>query len=121
MLNDEQLKIKDLCAKFPYGLIVSYIDAETNETVITKLFGVSGTRMFDQFGMIPDNLKALLRPLSSMSDEEKVEYNEACLKDKESKVAHYASDWCDEHHFDQRGLIEKGLAIETGKRIYKNN
>ena len=29
-------------------------------------------------------------------------------------------DWLNAHHFDYRGLIEKGLAIETEEGIYKN-
>ena len=28
-------------------------------------------------------------------------------------------DWLNEHHFDYRGLIEKGLALEAPKNMYK--
>lgn len=29
-------------------------------------------------------------------------------------------DWLNKNHFDYRGLIEKGLAIEAPKDMYKN-
>jgi hypothetical protein len=29
-------------------------------------------------------------------------------------------DWLNEHHFDYRGLIEKGLALEAPEDMYKN-
>lgn len=32
---------------------------------------------------------------------------------------YYGIDWLNEHHFDYRGLIEKGLALEASKDMYK--
>ena len=34
-------------------------------------------------------------------------------------VTHYAADWCIKKHFDIYGLIEKGLALEATKGMYK--
>ena len=35
-------------------------------------------------------------------------------------IIHYAMDWCNANHFDYRGLIPKGLAIDaTGLDIYR--
>ena len=81
--------------------------------------------------------KPYLFPMSSMTDEEKEELKQEHRKDemlyvecltKAAKgdnsmrgkvITHYAMDWCNKNHFDYRGLIEKGLAIDaTGLNIY---
>ena len=62
--------------------------------------------------------------MSSMTEEEKSRYNllqglshlaEQHWTANDGKVCRYsdAMDWLNEHHFDYRGLIEKGLAIEV--------
>jgi hypothetical protein len=35
-------------------------------------------------------------------------------------VGHSTIDWLNAHHFDYRGLIEKGLALEAPEDMYKN-
>ena len=64
-------------------------------------------------------IKPYLRPMSSMTEEELKELNiifDNC--DTEYRVE--AQDWLDAHHFDYRGLIEKGLALKAPEGIYKN-
>ena len=51
--------------------------------------------------------------MSSMTDEEKEEYINTFL------AMWDAVDWLNAHHFDYRGLIEKGLAIEAPEGMYK--
>ena len=34
-------------------------------------------------------------------------------------IPHCAEDWANKNHFDYRGLIEKGLAIEASNETYK--
>lgn len=66
-----------------------------------------------------------LRSMSSMTDEEKEKYCE--LQDEvlyssgrlvTDNIADMV-DWLNSHHFDYRGLIEKGLALEAPKDMYK--
>ena len=68
-------------------------------------------------------IKPYLRPMSSMTAEEYKEYdskrshicdeyNRYCFETVES------IDWLLEHHFDYRGLIEKGLALEALEGMY---
>jgi hypothetical protein len=68
--------------------------------------------------------KPYLRPMSSMTEEDRQEYdskrkhicddyNRYCFDSIES------IDWLNAHHFDYRGLIEKGLAIEAPEDMYK--
>lgn len=81
--------------------------------------------------------KMYLRSMSSMTDEEKEELRQEHIKDeklfaecltKEANgdssmrgkvVPHFAADWCNKNHFDYRGLIPRGLAIESKEGMYK--
>ena len=81
-----------------------------------------------------ENIKPYLRPLSSMTEEEK-EYikNRWCYEDWgdiynflnhyqiDAGDAYSFTDWLNEHHFDYRGLIEKGLALEAPVDMYRND
>ena len=81
------------------------------------------------------HVKPYLFPLLSMTEEQKEEYNFVCNKDLDAlseavfnctyvktRIAtplYYGIDWLNAHHFDYRGLIEKGLAIDcTNLNIY---
>ena len=63
-------------------------------------------------------LNQYLFPLSSMTDEQEKE----CQQIKHSYYyddSFVLFDWYNKNHFDYRGLIEKGLAIDaTGLNIY---
>ena len=67
------------------------------------------------------SIKPYLRPMSSMTKEEEKEYNDLYYDAPQFKDgwrdAKYLEglhiDWLNKHHFDYRGLIEKGLAIST--------
>lgn len=123
--EDRQLLLKDLSARLPYAVIVE----------LDKKFGFNkGTHtlvkeLLDLYCV--EGIKPYLRSMSSMNDGEKEELTEEHKKDERiyieiiervangdksargTAVPHFAADWCNEHHFDHRGLIEKGLAIEV--------
>ncbi len=72
-----------------------------------------------------EDIKPYLRPMSSMTEEEKEEY--CNLQDRfflSSKYlvtdAHEIFDWLNAHYFDYRGLIPMGLALEAPEDIYNN-
>ena len=106
--EEKKLVLKDLCARLPYG--VKYQDRIEGGIYILSL---SIIHHYERF--IP-----YLRPMSSMTEEEYKEYTEK-LKD-----IFYGSlldnalviDWLNAHHFDYRGLICKGLAIEAPEGMY---
>ena len=54
--------------------------------------------------------KPYLRPMDSMTEEEYAEFGYDTLRYTIQDI-----DWLNAHHFDYRGLIEKGLAIEVTK------
>jgi hypothetical protein len=75
-------------------------------------------------------VKPYLRPMSSMTEEEEDLLSDfncyytngslffSCGHTQED--VYNAIDWLNAHHFDYRGLIEKGLALEATEGMYKN-
>ena len=55
-----------------------------------------------------------LRPMSSMTEEESTEYSRFSL----SRYNTECFDWLNKHHFDYRGLIKLGLALEAPEDMY---
>ena len=119
--EEKQLVIKDLSARLPYGVMVlvkgeKYFN-ETNEPYIVTLS--FGTYLFDDEDI---TLVPYLRPMSSMTEVEEDEYMIARQKDIAEAYIHAtpqnAIDWLNAHHFDYRGLIEKGLALEASEDMY---
>lgn len=129
--EDKQLLLKDLCARLPYGVKVT----DGLHTITLKVRTDTAPATLAQF-MQSENLMYYLRPMSSMTDSEYKEYEEAndldtldsseTLKENlktKSRVRiskwYHGVDWLNEHHFDYRGLIEKGLALEAPEDMYK--
>ena len=102
--EDKQLLLQDLCARLPYGVICDiYNDISTIKEKL--LFGGVAHFADDTICVRP-----YLRSMSSMTDEERKEYEATCSDWYETLETY---DWLNAHHFDYRGLIEKGLAIEV--------
>lgn len=120
--EDKELLLKDLCARLPYGVKVESVFLNTD----TKKRKSCGIEVFDAtcILMIRDGFgefKPYLFPLSSMTEKQKKEYQyitERWMNDPSYSISD-SIDWLNENHFDYRGLIEKGLAIDaTGLNIY---
>ena len=123
--EDKQLLLKDLCARLPYGLKVSVSGDDFDSyqypyllTAISK-FGQDILCRVYYYIYTPlgcpsiENVKPYLRPMSSMTEEEKEEARNLVYATVEF------TDWCNEHHLDYRHLIEKGLAVDAPKGMYK--
>lgn len=124
--EEKQLLLQDICGRLPYGVITK--NCKNNFDVPAHLLpDVIGIKLLiDEY-----DLKPYLRPMSSLAEEEKMElYTRAYAPDEiktlDEKLyviqtnAKNAADFYNEHHFDYRGLIEKGLALEAPKDMYKN-
>ena len=119
--ENKQLLLKDLCARQPWGVKVQYnnkvyaIDYVSTEYEEVKL------NILDNYTVGISDIKPYLRPMSSMTEEEGIEYltidNRAytCPLDYAHIPASDRIDWLNAHHFDYQGLIPKGLAIEVNK------
>lgn len=138
--EEKLLLLKDLSARLPYGVEVDYkeyaydirhwkIDSlhspaysERGILINTDYEGWINFTEYEGCGMstgsrplhIEKNLP-FLRPMSSMTEEEEVEYESIKGWKNEWELV----DWLNAHHFDYRGLIEKGLALEAPKGMYK--
>ena len=72
-----------------------------------------------------EEVKPYLRPMESMTDEEQRTLNSMCYgvemvsRLSGLKMFNKAFDWLNENHFDYRGLIPMGLALEAPDGMYK--
>ena len=118
---DKELLLKDLCARLPYGLKVK---CEKYPFPVTILYsGNIDEVKFKETGGIENIyvIKPYLFPLSSMTDNQKQEYQyitERWMNDSSYSISD-SIDWLNKNHFDYRNLIDKNLAIDaTGLNIY---
>ena len=116
--EDKELLLKDLCARLPHKVIVeikSY-GQETQKPWIGEL----SCKDLDCYlhNVAYKSIKPYLRPLSSMTEGEKVDY-QAFFNYNGVEYPEEYIDWCNKNHFDYRGLIPIGLALDcTGLNIY---
>lgn len=75
------------------------------------------TGCHNEYGVPIEAIKPYLRPMSSMTEDEKREYQAFFNYDGVEYPEEYI-DWLNAHHFDYRNLIEKGLALEAPKGMY---
>ena len=142
--EEKQLLLKDLCARLPYGVMIQHPDLfYPSRMVVEKLASIDREHINDD-GMTIEYVKPYLRPMSSMTEEELEElldeedidfdgkgelvrkammaYSEGNKLESNSLFSmQYAKaiDWLNAHHFDYRGLIERGLALEAPEEMYK--
>ena len=142
--ENKELLLKDLCSRLPYEVIGK---CEIDASYDTSFNTIFQTHKFDAiiYGLkeellfvtpliedmdeqefaneeVDDGIdildfKPYLFPLSSMTDEQKINLTKFVANGINGENILY--DWFNKNHFDYRGLIEKGLAIDaTGLNIY---
>lgn len=121
--EQKDLLLKDLCARLPYAVkgLVTFNGNHFMTQHQVEDRTIDG-KLYDRFAEFQsswyDNvkIKPYLFPMSSMTWEQECQYREVIA----SSLNHYeVYDWLNKNHFDYRGLIEKGLAIDaTGLNIY---
>ncbi len=145
--EDKKLLLIDLCARLPYGVKVSLnknnigdltavypfdgcviIENLKNKIPITDFYSSD----YGRFTIEEGEVKPYLRPMSSMTEEEKQEMSDGssiafepamngisgyCPETMAWSV--YNVDYCISHHLDYRGLILMGLALEALEGMYK--
>ena len=126
-----------ICAMLPYG-----VKATTTSNGWNGIYTVTGYKddriyldcpMYDEGDdeWLVESVKPYLRPMSSMTGEERREYNsfiggqqpydsDYSAYPKEHKYIYerdvvYLVNWLNSNHFDYRGLLPLGLAIEVTK------
>ncbi len=132
--EDKDLLLQDLCGRLSYGVKVSVnqsqlqnydykwknwsFEEEPQEIDGVSIYGVTFGCMDMSDGVIGfEFIKPYLFPLSSMTGEQRTSHN--FLKYSAHANPIKLINWYNKNHFDYRGLIEKGLAINaTGLNIY---
>lgn len=141
--EEKELQLKDICGRLPYNCMVSIAEG-----------GIDGIQWADVtlnsylFHQIMEEdaweyVKPYLRPMSSMTEEEKNELFNLCTMSNVSvntdwetfgieitdthprfgdsfSTDYSAIDWLNKNMFDFRGLIPKGLALEAPEGMYSN-
>ena len=140
--EQKQLLLKDLCARLPYGVNVNIINDGYEAFQKGEYDNTLRYHHIEPFVCDRIEIYPYLRPMSSMTEEEKKEFNKLIGGENtnwqlfdENRIAHCKSfysvfcyfstmgkiiSWCNEHHFDYRGLIPMGLALEAPEGMYKN-
>ena len=140
--EERMLLIKDLSARLPYAVTVEHTSGfrgTLHDLVIHHIYddndnvydAICYTDFFgDEDDIYIEYFKPYLFPLSSMTDEQKKEYDKIIYHSIELHHREYSDiveidlfddlqDFYHKNHLDYRGLIEKGLAIDaTGLNIY---
>lgn len=126
MTNEEiELLLKDICARLPYGVKIH--GPKENDNILWELdYNMNIKKIVDD-GWLP-----YLRPISSITKDEAKEYYETMDKYTHrlypnscdwSEHTEYSwtietFNWLNAHHFDYRGLIDKGLALPAPDGMY---
>ena len=120
--NDKELLLEDLCARLPYG--IKFLRESWNYEWDQELSVIEVLEDIDKDGYINktkvynvEDIKPYLFPLSSMTEEQKKEWLYTLSSDYH--ITYDTVDWLNKNHFDYRGLIPMGLAIDaTNLNIY---
>ena len=130
--EDKELLFKDLCARLNTNLVCSIYRTDDQgigyrNEILYGYCNIDGWNEFyfgEDCGISVNNIskiKPYLFPLSSMTEEQKQEYQhitERWMYDSSYSISD-STDWLNKNHFDYRGLIESGLAIDaTNLNIY---
>ena len=136
--EEKELLLKDLCGRLTYG-----VQGITSEGEISPLL-TRGEADWDiltslNYRIVKHGWKPYLRSLSNMTEEEEKElskkyvwniwtgqiqiryHSQGCWDDEtECPTEEYIIlfDWLNAHHFDYRGLIDKGIALESPENMY---
>lgn len=148
IIKNKKLVLSDLSARLSYRVIVdyahnafdvhkgNYIKHESKCILTCDLLGTFIAPRQNDNG---EYIKAYLRPLSSMTEDERKELSDLINKEINGNDGDFpfslydttgikcnlggerfyfdemiiVYDWLNAHHFDYRGLIEKGLAIKV--------
>lgn len=135
--EEKQLLLIDLCARLPYDPKIRWETSNLGDKILNLHSGIINILLKDEAQHEDiklhaiEKIKPYLRPLSSMTEEEKQYISDKCGFSMSGPIggeyqlimpifaAEWLIDFYNEHHFDYRGLIEKSLAIVAPEGMYK--
>ena len=135
--EEKELLVKDLCGRLQHGVMLNVTSRYANgeyamvgimesEVLIEPEYDEESMGMMDTRPIrIPiEDVKPYLRPMDSMTEDERDEYNEQHHLAGSGKwlvwenEVNARTDFLNAHLLDHRGLIEKGLANKAPKGMY---
>ena len=130
--KEKELVIEDLAARLPYGVRCSYpYGVDTLQSIDLEDMSFTFDCPSDDNYYEIDGIRPYLRPMSSMTKSERKEFDDLSKFDedawmgnhkvgfpKQARIMSKCVDWLNAHHFDYRGLIPKGLALEATEGVY---
>lgn len=146
--EEKQLLLKDLCSRLPYHPIVKIYNDSWEGCQFGEFDNNLSYHHVEAFVCDRIEIEPYLRPMSSMTEEEKEEYFNVCdedikilstamdapdiiISDKgrtQGYVAYKELEWLYEHHFDfirkvgdkYTTLTDMGLALKAPDGMYNN-
>ena len=124
MNNNFKLLAIDLAGRIPYG-VKCQMNIGDGDYFVDTLYYVTldgcvyllGDKDEIEYVLGQCDIKPYLFPLSSMTEEQEKEFLYTLTSD--GNITYDTVDWVNKNHFDYRGLIELGLAIDcTNLNIY---
>jgi hypothetical protein len=130
--KDKELLLGDLCSRLPY---FTKVQIKNEIVVLDSICDDDGYHFNfigdDKEGVTIEQVKPFLFPISSMTEEQKLEYDKMSELDIEYTITQIKNDsliwtsglnrfnWLLKNHFDVYGLIPMGLAIDASdKNVY---
>ena len=138
--EQKKLLLDDLCARLSYSVKGTVKTTDGNGQEITD-DGIINSAFINEHGKAYiciesaeyelEDVKPYLRPMSSMTEEEKTQVQRFMdiVTDENYGDGYSPSAWdamndfvqyCDSHHLDHRGLIFRGLALEAPEGMYND-
>ena len=115
--RDKELLERDLSCRIPYGVILNVNGISNVKLTSVSWYGEVGVDDRSTYLYSISEVKPYLFPLPSMTEEQQINLTKFVANGIHGENILY--DWYNKNHFDYRGLIEKGLAIDaTGLNIY---
>ena len=116
--EDKELLLKDICARLPYGIKASYYREDEECETWDEVDGVAFDYVeIGQYSLPIERIKPYLFPMSSMTEEQQANLTKFVADGIHGENILY--DWYNKNHFDYRGLIPMGLALDaTNLNIY---
>lgn len=135
--EEKDLLFKDLCARLPYSIKLHHYQGADctlkyfNPITFATYVEVKNSEYFKEY--LEDGQRSLfeykpyLRPMSSMTENERNDFYKHegvmsyCLETDTWALTAFTIngiDWLNAHHFDYRGLIKRGLALEASEEMY---
>lgn len=128
--ENKEILLNDLCARLPYAVKGNF---QNSDDKLLRSITITYGNLKPNGMVMTGDIKPYLFPLSSMTEEQKYICpigvgNLETFIEKESWAYLELSfdsiirfiDWLNKNHFDYRGLIPKGLAIDcTNLNIYE--